>query len=212
MQQGMPPELKADIEAKEAAKKKEQRILEKQNFILGCDEMERITDDIIVPVFVRLAKSLNKLDKEIDLVLMDCESPFDKQLYNVGVRLSIEDQVISIVADPSAFTFTLSLPDNSEEAIDFYELTPRSLEKSLVNYLSSNVPSVNYSVYPDPNQETFEQFEAPFRVRYDDDGNVSDVATTKTLKEAASMGNTFAKMFKKEEAVSIVDAKDTLIC
>ena len=43
---------------------------------------------------------------------MDCESPLDDQLYNVGVRLSFQYHdkpiEISIVADPSDFTFSLS--------------------------------------------------------------------------------------------------------
>lgn len=195
-------------------------IVERQNFTLGCEEMERITDDIIVPVFQRLFYAIKEVDSNVDLILMDCESPLDDKLYNVGVRLSFTFEAtevdISIVADPSDFSFTLSLDGAQEEPITaefkYHEVVPFILQQVIKQQLSEQFPAISYSPAQDANDLAFATHTSPFRILYDDAGNISDVATTKTLLEAASMGSTFAKMFHNEHAVSILDASGEKVC
>lgn len=195
-------------------------IVERQNFTLGCYEMERITDDIIVPVFQKLFSSVQKVDPDADLILMDCESPLDDQLYNVGVRLSFTHESaaldISIVADPSDFSFTLSIDGVQEEMITaefkYHEVVPLTLQQFLKAQIDKHFPAIEYAPIQDANDATFASYSGPFRIQYDDAGKVSDVATTKTLIEAANMGSTFAKMFRNEKAVTILDASGVPIC
>ena len=219
MQQEISAEKNTESESITAAKEKDLEIWARQNFVLGCDEMERITDDIIVPVFSDLAKTLKKNGLTVDIILMDCESPLDEQLYNVGVRVDFEynDKAIeiNIVADPSDFTFSLSIDGLDSEIaheLKFHEVVPFTLQKELKNYLEEHFPEVEYTFPIESSDEAFEKYAAPYRVQYDDDGNVSDVATTQTLNEAANMGSTFAKMFKKEDAITVIDASDAVIC
>lgn len=212
--------MNAEVDAAKAAKEVDAQIWERQNFILGCDEMERITDDIIVPVFSKLAQAIKGSGYDMDIILMDCESPLDEQLYNVGVRLSFNysesDIEISIVADPSDFSFNLSIAGASDEELNtefkFHEVVPTIIQKELSQQFSKLFPKVDYSPSSSRSDSAFEKFEPPFRVQYDDNGNVSDVATTKTLLEAANMGSTFAKMFKKEDAITVLDANDAIVC
>lgn len=196
------------------------QIWERQNFLFGCVEMERITDDIIVPVFQKLTGSFRKVLADADIILMDCESPLDEQLYNVGVRLSFTHEEaeieISIVADPSDSTFLLSTDGITSEPIThefkFYEITPRMLDKIFAAQIAEHFPEVPFTPITNSNDQEFEAYTAPFRVQYDDNGTVSDVATTKTLLEAANMGSTFAKMFRNEHAITVLDSQDNLIC
>ncbi|MFC5050507.1 hypothetical protein ACFPK9_07770 [Rubritalea spongiae] len=182
--------------------------------------MERITDDILVPVFMRLANAVKASDIPVDIVLMDCESPLDNELYNVGVRLTFshkqQDCEISIVADPSDLTFTLQLegisPSPQSNTFQYHETIPRTIENEIQKHLAEHLPSIDYQTKIEKSDQAFEKFVAPFRVQYNDQGTISDVATTQTLLEAAHMGGTFAKMFKKEEAITIIDANDTVIC
>lgn len=220
MQQELSVEMNAEADAIKAAKEADAQIWERQNFILGCDEMERITDDIIVPVFSTLAKAIKSSGYDMDIILMDCESPLDEKLYNVGVRLSFNysdtDVEISIIADPSDFTFTLNILGASSEEVNtefkFHEVVPVLLQKELKLQFDKNFSKIEFTPSYSRSDTQFEKFEAPFRVQYDDNGSVSDVATTKTLLEAANMGSTFAKMFKKEDAITVIDANDAVVC
>ncbi len=219
MQQEISAEKNAELEAVKAAKEEDTRIWERQNFMLGCDEMERITDDIIVPVFSNLARAVKNSGFPMDIILMDCESPLDEKLYNVGVRLSFEyhDKSIevSIVADPSDFTFSLTI-DGLENEIssefNFHEVIPRLIQKELKRSFEEHFSEIEYTLTLGRSDAAFEKYSPPFRVQYDENGNVSDVATTQTLLEAASMGSTFVKMFKKEDAITVIDSNDAVIC
>ena len=219
MQQEISAEKKSAIEAIKAAKEKDADIWARQNFILGCDEMERITDDIIVPVFSNLARAVKDSDFPMEIILMDCESPLDEKLYNVGVRLNFEylnkSIEISIVADPSDFSFSLSvdgLADPIANEFKFHEVVPLVIQKELKILFKKHFAEVKYSFPIGRSDAAFEEYTPPYRIQYDDNGNVSDVATTKTLLEAANMGSTFSKMFKKEDAITVIDANDTVIC
>ena len=77
MPQEISAEKKAAIEALKAAKEEDTQIWVRQNFILGCDEMERITDDILVPVLSNLALAVKNSGFPMEFILMDCESPMD---------------------------------------------------------------------------------------------------------------------------------------
>lgn len=224
MQLDIPTESTDDSLVTTKEKKSNELIIEEQNFILGCDEMERITDDIIVPTIVKAAEAVYESGKKIDVVLMDCESPFDSLLYNCGVRFAVsEDEnppTLSIVGDPSSFLFTLSLQhasDNqddtsTEEEVPFYELTPRWLSSKISQFIAKLSPKVDYDPRPAAYDLAFDKLVPPFTVRFDDGTSVSDVAKTQTLKEAAKMGATFAEMFKDQDKVSIVDSSETTIC
>jgi hypothetical protein len=220
MQQGNSSATPTATEAQDSSKLEDEGIWERQNFTIGCYEMERITDDILVPVFLRLANAIKGSGLPVDIILMDCESPLDGELYNVGVRLTFthneQECEMSMVADPSDFTFTLQSaglgPDPLSVELQYHETIPRMIESELKKYLSEYLPSVTYTIDVEESDQAFEKFIAPFRVQYNDHGNISDVATTQTLQEAARMGGTFAKMFKKEEAISIIDANDIIVC
>ncbi|MFT5882846.1 MAG: hypothetical protein ACI9FG_001354 [Crocinitomicaceae bacterium] len=219
MQQEISAEKKAEIVALKAAKEEDIQIWVRQNFMLGCDEMERITDDIIVPVFSNLALAIENSGFPMDFILMDFESPMDEKFYNVGISLNFKyhDKAIeiSIVADPSDFTFSLSIggvEDDIAKEFNYHEVVPRLIQKELKSHVKKYFPDVVYTYPIGRSDSAFEKYAPPYRVRYDENGSVSDVATTQTLLDAANMGSTFAKMFKKEDAISVVDANDTLIC
>ncbi|MGJ8672269.1 hypothetical protein [Rubritalea sp.] len=220
MQQVNSSATPSDTDTQDPNAIKDESIWESQNFMIGCLEMERITDDVLVPVFLHLAKAIKANELPVDIVLMDCESPLDNELYNVGVRLNFsqeeEEYEVSMVADPSDFTFTLQFEGASEEPLSkvfqYHETIPRVIEAELKKHFVEHLPVITYEAEMEKSDQAFEKFVAPFRVQYNDHGTVSDVATTQTLLEAAHMGGTFAKMFKKEEAISIIDANDAIIC
>lgn len=215
MQQEIPEEIQQQIEAKRKAKEENEFILEKQKIQLGCDEMQRITDDIIVPSFLKAAKAIKKIEHQIEVVLMDCESPIDQKLYNVGARCSIgESSKFMLIADPSAFDFTFTRinADESEDEtiLHFHEVIPQTIEGIIQSFLKVNLPEVAFTASSAPGEN--QTFTPPFRVQYDDKGSISDVASTDTVAEAIKMGATFAQMFKKEDAITIIDAKDNILC
>lgn len=220
MQQGNSPVTSPDVDAQDSSKLENESIWERQNFMLGCFEMERITDDVLVPTFLRLANAMKGGKLPVDIILMDCESPLDGELYNVGVRLSFtyeeKEYEVSMVADPSDLTFTLQFDQGSNEALShtfqYHETIPRTIEAELKKHLTQNHSAIAYELDMEESDQAFEKFTPPFRVQYNDHGTISDVATTQTIEEAAHMGSTFAKMFKKEEAIVVIDANDTLIC
>ncbi|WP_018970021.1 hypothetical protein [Rubritalea marina] len=195
------------------------QIVLRQNFVVGCSEMERITDDIIIPVFSEFTKCALGCDIGMDVTLLDFESPLDFQLYNVGVRLDFEYEgkeiSISLIADPSDFSYAFDVVGSDQEITEvmpFHSVVPHELHAALQQLCDAHFPQIKYvseMLVPDAFSE---RFVPPFRVQYDDNGNVSDVATTQTLTEAANMGSTFAKMFKKEEAITIIDSRDTVAC
>lgn len=197
-------------------------ILERQNLQLGCDEMQRITDDIIVPVFVKAAKALKRADHHVEVVLMDCESPIDGSLYNVGVRCRIgvdkeSAHRISIIADPSQFDFTYEATDNLGITADshvfaYHEVIPYQLETRIESFLKKFFPDVEYAVNMDEIDRKTASYKPPFRVQYDEEGVVSDVASTQTIAEAIKMGATFAHMFKSEDKITIIDENGDILC
>ena len=206
-----PPEL--------TEKQRDAQIVMRQNFIVGCAEMERITDDIIVPVFSEFAKCALGCDIPMDVTLLDYQSPLDQILYNVGVRMDFQyddkEVCISLIADPSDFSFSFEvhgLDEEVTEALPFHSVIPFELHSSLRDLSKAYFSKIQYVSRMLEPDEFDTSFVPPFRVQYDDNGNVSDVATSQTLNEAANMGSTFAKMFKKEEAITIIDSKDTIAC
>jgi len=220
MQREISEDEKKATEAERIAQEQNDFILEKQKIQLGCDEMQRITDDIIVPSFLKAAKALKNHREQVEVVLMDCESPIDAELYNVGVRCTIgelekePESKFMLIADPSAFDFTFTLinqkEEEQEEILHFHEVIPSSVEKAIGRFLSENYPEVEFEA--DSESSVSEKPEPPFRVQYDDGNEVSDVASTDTVSEALKMAATFAIMFKTEEAITILDANDTIIC
>lgn len=218
MSSEFPPEQASSPHA--LSKEENDQIWETQNFLMGCLEMERITDEIVVPYFQMLARPFRAQYQEIELILMDCESPLDQQIYNLGVRLSFDLDgkfiALSIVADPSSSTFSFNIEGMTEEPVSqefkFYEVIPRYLNRFATVEIAKLFPEIEYIPEIKADDVDFESYRPPYRVQYDDHGNISDVATTQTIPEAASMGSTFAKMFNNEKGITILDSADNILC
>lgn len=218
MQQEIPEDVQQRIEAARLAKEQNDSILEKQKIQLGCDEMQRITDDIIVPTLLEAAKSVKAADKEVEVILLDCESPLDQKLYNLGAKCIVgpsdASSQFALVADPSTFDFAISqtAADGTitESALQFHEVTPFAIEKKIAAFIATELSDDIFKPSSDPTAGN--DLTPPFRVQYDDNGNISDVAVTDTVEEALKMGATFAQMFKKEEAITILDSDGNILC
>lgn len=213
-------DYKAEVDEKRRAKEINQAIIAKQKLLDGCLEMDRITREIISPTILHAATLVDQLEILMEVIELETESPLDLRIYALGMRFRFGDKKlptkIAFEADPEAHTFRLQLrvleADEVDEIIPFHAVTPPKVQSILKSVFTEALPDVAYE--PTVLEDKFDPsaFQAPFRVQMEDKGKTSDIATTDTLEEAIKMGSTFSSIYKKNNTLCILDAKDQVIC
>lgn len=187
---------------------------------IACDEMTRIVSQIILPEFNTAYDAVKVTGIPLDMVSYDAESPVHEgEMCELGIKFRCGDKQlpckIEYIGLPEDFEFSIIIrtPDgeSTEKIVSFQEVIPRNIRQLLTNFFSEHFPKVEYK----PEINDFDQYEGtnegPYKVQMDEDGKRSDIATTKTFKEAIKMGATMSKAFKNKTLI-ITDKEGELVC
>jgi len=220
MEQISPEDALAELEAKKAAAEYDKAVRERMAMAVACDEMTRIVNDILVPEFLNVTHAMRKVGYRAEVVAFDAESPvYLGEMCDIGVKFRCGDRdepcKFEWIADPAEFVFNLTirdpLGDTHHHEIPFHAVIPRTIRKMIGDFLDQHFIESGYSPAFNDFDQFEEGFEGPFRIQMEEDGEVSDIATTDTIEEAIKMGATFSSMFKGK-ALTIVDKEGLTVC
>ncbi len=213
-------DYKAEVDEKRHAKEQNQLILNRQKLRDGCLDMDRITRDILSPEILSAATLVKSNNTPLEVIELETESPLDQEIYLLGMRLRFGNKElptkVAFEGDPETHIFHLFTriheEDEQEELIPFHELIPSRIHEVLTRVFKEVLPKLNYRPKVIPDIFSTDSFKAPYRVLMEEEGETANIATTETLKEAIKMGSTFSSIYKKNDTLRIVDAKETLVC
>lgn len=215
-----PDQARKDIEDANALKAENKLILDNMKLDYGCEHMDRIVEDLILPEYVDLVYLLNDNDVIAEIVTLDTEHPHQEDvLCNIGIKFRCGDNIspckIEFMADPNEYVFNLVIRNPagevSYETWPFFATIPLKIRKHLQDFITNFFPEIPY----EPEINDFNQYdqnlEGPFKIEMEEDGKKSALATVDTLEEAIKMGGSFSKMFKNQ-ILHILDNEDNIIC
>jgi len=187
---------------------------------VGCEEMTRIVNDILVPEFLSLTHTLRKSGHRAEVVAYDAENPvYLGEMCDIGIkfRCGVRDDPckIEFIADPNDFVFnaTIRIPSSEEitQTWKFSAVIPRNLRVIIADFMETHFPEVEYT----PKTSDFDQHDAslkgPFTVETEEEGRPSEVAKTESMQEAISMAASMIKMFEGKP-LHIVDSEGNIVC
>lgn len=215
-----PDEARQELENARAAKEADRVIREHMKLYVACEEMARITDSFLIPDFLELVHLMHQADIAAEVVAIEAENPLEPgAICSLGVKFRCGDQdapcKIEFMADPHEGEFILTVRNPAEKVTEeswpYASVIPRNVRKLIVQFVEDHFPLVKY----EPNFNSFDQFDldlvGPFKVEMEDEGKVSEIASTATMEEAIKMGASFTKMFK-DKPLHIVDSTGTVVC
>jgi len=213
-------QMKAEAKLKKAKAAKEKEIREKMDLATACDDMSRIVRDIMIPEFMNITHIMIKSGYTAEVVAYDAPHPiYPDEMTDLGVKFRCgnrEDPCkFEYIGNPEDFEFNLTVRDPNgritKHKLSFQSLIPRNIRTMVGEFLDEHFLDSGYTpIYHD--YDRYEQgYEGPFRIQMDDNGKISDIATTDTMEEAIKMGATFTSMFKGKP-LSIVDKEGLTVC
>lgn len=188
---------------------------------IGCLEMERITEEIIVPEFEKIGQFFLDKGYEAEIVDFDAESPTEPTVYLCGarLRLSLGDRThtIAFTGDPHRFQFNLQAHADQilkiEEDVDYHRLTPDWFYKHILNFMIESFRSTNFTDLNPTTGDEWDNLQGPFTIKMlteDDEYNV--IAITEDLDEATRMGSMFCSTMSTQDHIVLFDHMNRKVC
>ncbi len=193
----------------------EYSIRSRQSLFVGCLEMERILQKIILPELKTVGKTLIKSGKTAEIVLLDTQSPLDGEciVFSVGLKIGSSESAIVFTADPELLSFSLQiqLPDGTIEEKEFryHELIPQTIRRIMGHFLETHYPRAKYSQPEDTCRLVTQSFTPPFRLQIKTPDNIEHVlAVAETFDDAMYMASTLCQTVNVEDSLMLLDAKN----
>lgn len=192
-----------------------------QSIRIGCIEMERITEEIIIPQFEEIGAILVKNGFNVEVVVFDSESPVkaDVFLCGAGLRISKNGATHAIVytGDPFKFEFNLQthnhLGEVSEYDMEYHTLNPSQLYKRLLGFLENSFKDINFSSLRDMTRDSWQTYEGPFTVKLAlENGGYTLLATAETIDDAARLASLYCKAAPCEDKIILFDNGGRKVC
>lgn len=200
---------------------KDQRERYRQAVRIGFVEMERITEEVVIPEFEKVGAILMEGGYDVEVVVFDTESSVCGDLFVCGAGLRVsKDQMHSAMVytgDPYRFEFTLQthnyVGEITEREVDYHRLTPNWFHKNVLAFLNSTFSDVDFSSFAQPADEKWLLMEGPFTVKLEgEEGEFETVAEADTIEEAMKMASMFCKSFKSEDKLVLEDGQGRRVC
>lgn len=198
-----------------------QRERYRQAVRIGYVEMERITEDVVIPEFEKVGEILMDNGYDVEVVVFDTQSPVCEGLFvcGAGLRVSREDVHSAIVytGDPYRFAFTLQtnnyVGEIVELEVEYHKLTPVFFHKSVLAFLNSTFEDVDFSSFAQPSDDVWLLMEGPFTVKLEgENGDFDTVAEAATIEEAMKVASLFCTTFKAEDKLILEDSRGRRVC
>lgn len=192
-----------------------------QSIRIGCIEMERITEEIIIPQFEEIGQMLMKNGFIAELVIFDSESPVQKDVFLCGAGLRIHKNgathAIVYTGDPFKFEFNLQahnhLGETSEYDMEYHTLNPSQLYRHLMGFLENCFKEVDFSSLRDMTGDHWQTYEGPFTVRLAlDNGGYTTLATAEDIDDAARLASLYCKSTPCEDKIILFDNTGRKVC
>jgi len=190
------------------------------NLMVACDEMSRIVKDILVPEYLQVTHTVIKAGYLAEVVAYDSDHPvYPNEMVDLGVKFRCGEREepckFEYIGNPEEFCFDLTIRNPNGEItqlkLPFHTVIPRTIRKMIGAFLEEYFIDTKYVAKIDSFDQYDQGFEGPFRVQMEEDGTISDIATTDTMEEAYKMGATFSSMFKGKP-LTIVDKDGSTVC
>lgn len=188
---------------------------------IGYVEMERITEEIVVPEFEKVGEILIEAGYDVEVVVFDTASSVCEDLFvcGAGLRVSRDNKQSAIVytGDPYRFEFTLQTHSYAgeivEREVEYHKLTPHWFHKSVLVFLKSTFSEVDFSKFAQPSDDEWLLMEGPFTVKLEGEtGDFDTVAEAETIEEAMKMASMFCTAFKSEDKLVLEDRLGRRVC
>lgn len=188
---------------------------------IGCLEMERITEEIIIPQFEQIGNLLVENGYDAEIIVFDSESPTENTVYlcGSGLRISHGEDTYALVftGDPYRFQFNLqahALEEGKVDAqVDYHRLTPSWVFQNIQSYLTENFPQIDLTNLESSKGDDWQALQGPFTIKMQvDEDNYNIIAITEDLDEATRMGSMFCSTFHTQDKVVLFDHLDRKVC
>lgn len=199
----------------------DQRERYRQAVRIGFVEMERITEEVVVPEFEKVGEILMEAGYDVEVVVFDTESSVCDDLFVCGSGLRVSrghmHSAIVYTGDPYRFEFTLQTHNYvgqiTEIDVEYHKLTPYWFHKSVMNFLANTFPEVDFSDFAETEVDQWRVMEGPFTVKLEgEDGDFQTVAEAGTIEEAMKMASRFCTAFKSEDKLVLEDRLGRKVC
>lgn len=198
-----------------------QRERYRQAVRIGFVEMERITEEVVVPEFEQVGAILMEGGYDVEVVVFDTESSVCEDLFvcGAGLRVSNGDNHSAMVytGDPYRFEFTLQthnyVGEITELEVEYHKLTPYWFHRSVLAFLNSTFPEMDFSSFAQPDADEWHLMEGPFTVKLEgESGEFETVAEADTIEEAMKMASMFCRGFTSEDKLVLEDGQGRRVC
>ncbi|MFC4992587.1 hypothetical protein [Rubritalea tangerina] len=199
----------------------DQRERYRQAVRIGFVEMERITEEVVIPEFEKVGEILMESGYDVEVVVFDTESNVCDDLFVCGAGLRVSrghmHSAIVYTGDPYRFEFTLQTHNYvgqvTEIDVEYHKLTPYWFHKSVLKFLNGTFPEVDFSGFAETDEDQWRVMEGPFTVKLEDeDGEFQTVAEADTIEEAMKMASMFCTAFKSEDKLVLEDRMGRKVC
>ncbi len=200
---------------------KDQQARYRQAVRIGFVEMERITEEVVIPEFEKVGAILMDAGYDVEVVVFDTESNVCDDLFVCGAGLRISrghmHSAIVYTGDPYRFEFTLQTHNYvgtvTEVDVAYHKLTPYWFHRNVLSFLTTTFPEVDFSDFAETEDDQWLVMEGPFTVKLEDEGgDYQTVAEAETIEEAMKMASMFCTAFKSEDKLVLEDRMGRRVC
>lgn len=200
---------------------KNQRARYRQAVRIGFVEMERITEEVVIPEFEKVGEILMDAGYTVEVVVFDTESNVCDDLFVCGAGLRISrghmDSAIVYTGDPYRFEFALQTHNYvgaiTELNVAYHKLTPVWFHRNVLSFLLDSFPEVDFTDFAETEEDQWLVMEGPFTVKLEDEsGDYQTVAESDTIEEAMKMASMFCSESKSEDKLVLMDKNGQKVC
>lgn len=188
---------------------------------VGCVEMERIVEEVVVPEFEKVGEILLEAGYEVEVVIFDSESPLNDQMYQCGAGLRVSrgwmKNAIVYTGDPYRFEFTLQTHNyvgrTTEVEVAYHRMTPGFFHNHVFTFLTKTFPEVDFSSFKKVDDSDWELLQGPFTVKFElYDGIYEVVAKADEVDEAMRLASECCARYRAEDRLVLEDSLGRKVC
>lgn len=188
---------------------------------VGCVEMERIVEEVVVPEFEKVGEILLDAGYEVEVVIFDSESPVSGQLFQCGAGLRISrgwmKNAIVYTGDPYRFEFSLQTHNyvgrTCEVEVAYHRMTPGFFHNHVFTFLEQTFPEVDFSSFKQVEDSEWDLLQGPFTVKLELAHDIYEVvAVADDIDEAMRLASKYCTQYRAEDRLVLEDSLGRMVC
>lgn len=186
---------------------------------IGLIEMERITEEIVMPEFQLVGAILQEAGYDVDVVVFDTEEAEGSFICGAGLKISRGHMRSAIVytGDPYRFEFVLQTHNYigrvTEVNVEYHKLTPCWFYENVMDFLHATFRELDFSEYALVEDEQWSLLEGPFTLRVQgEDGKLRRIAEADTIEEAMKTASKICASVQSDDALILEDSNGRRVC